>query len=79
MSPEETLRRATVRDVDPFGSHEEVERRYLGRYLPAQALYRAEVDPEAVADVVVNNDRVDVPKIDRWMVPDIDALRRGKR
>lgn len=75
VSPQETLRRAIVRDVDLFGSHEEVERRYLGRYLPGQALYRSEVDPEAVAHVVVNNDRVDTPKISRWTVPDIEALK----
>lgn len=63
VSPQETLRRARVRDADLFGSHEEIERRYLGRYLPGQALYRSEVDPEAVAHVVVDNERVSAPKV----------------
>lgn len=67
-----TLRRALVRDVDLFGSHEEVRRRYLGRYLPGQALYRSEVDPEALAHVVVDNERVDAPRIERWRVPEIE-------
>ncbi|MER7332858.1 MULTISPECIES: uridylate kinase [unclassified Micromonospora] len=70
VSPQETLRRATVRDVDLFGTHEEIERRYLGRYLPGQALYRSEADPEAVAHVVVDNE----PKVTRWTVPDVGAL-----
>jgi uridine kinase len=34
VSPEETLRRAKVRDLDLFGSHDEIERRYRRRYLP---------------------------------------------
>lgn len=77
VSPEETLRRATVRDVDLFGTPEEIERRYLKRYLPGQALYRSEVGPEAVAHVVVDNDIVDAPKVDRWTVPDIEELRKS--
>lgn len=75
VSPQETLRRAMVRDVDLFGSREEIKQRYLGRYLPGQALYRSEVGPEAVADVVVNNDDVDAPKVDRWTVLDTGVLR----
>ncbi|MFC3500935.1 uridylate kinase [Micromonospora krabiensis] len=77
VSPRETLRRAMVRDTDLFGTHEEVERRYLGRYLPGQALYRSEVDPEAVAHVVVDNDLVDAPTIVRWTMPDIEGLSRA--
>lgn len=68
VSPQETLRRARIRDVDLFGSPEEIERRYLGRYLPGQALYRSEVDPEAVAHVLVDNERADVPTVERWVV-----------
>jgi uridine kinase len=75
VSPQETLRRATVRDVELFGTHEEIERRYLGRYLPGQALYRAEADPANVADVVVDNDRADAPKVLRWSMPDSTAAR----
>jgi uridine kinase len=66
ISPEESLRRALVRDVDLFGSADRVRARYLARYLPGQAIYRAEADPEAVADIVIDNERADRPRILRW-------------
>jgi len=49
------LRRAVARDSALFGSVAETERRYRERYLPGQALYRAEADPEAAAHLVVDN------------------------
>ncbi|MGC5019318.1 uridylate kinase [Micromonospora sp. DT47] len=79
VSPRETLRRAKVRDMNLFGSHEEIERRYLGRYLPGQALYRSEVDPEAIAQVVVDNDRADAPTVKRWMVPVVENSSDKRR
>jgi uridine kinase len=54
-APEETLRRALVRDLERFGSHETVEERYTMRYLPAQDRYRREVGPAARADVVLRS------------------------
>jgi uridine kinase len=69
VSPEESLRRAMVRDLELFGSYEEIEHRYLGRYLPGQALYRRDADPEAAAHVVVDNARTDAPSVVRWAVP----------
>ena len=44
-----------ARDADLFGSEADAKSRYAARYLPAQALYRGEVDPERLADVVVDN------------------------
>jgi uridine kinase len=58
VSEEESLRRALERDVGLFGSAEEVERRYRARYLPGQALYRGDTDPERRADVLVDNEDV---------------------
>ena len=55
VAPEETLRRASVRDLADFGSLDEVVRRYTQRYLPGQALYRDDADPVAVADVGIDN------------------------
>jgi hypothetical protein len=49
-----------------FGTRHEVERRYRDRYLPGQALYRAEADPEAAADVVVDHEHPAAPVIVRW-------------
>jgi uridine kinase len=66
LPEEESLRRAHVRDADLFGSPHEVERRYRARYLPGQALYRTEADPEAVADVLVDNTDPAVPRVLRW-------------
>jgi uridine kinase len=69
ISPEETLRRALVRDAQRSATPEETERRYRGRYLPGQALYGREVQPEAVAHVVVNNEDMEAPTIERWAPP----------
>jgi uridine kinase len=69
VSPAESLRRARIRDLDLFGSETEVERRYLARYLPGQALYRREADPESRAHVVVDNERPGSPIVERWTVP----------
>ena len=60
------LRRAVVRDTGAMGSAADVERRYRGRYLPGQALYRAEVDPERLADVLVDNEDPAAPVVLRW-------------
>ena len=49
------LERALVRDVGALGSPDEVRQRYKERYLPGQAIYQAECDPERFSDVVVDN------------------------
>ncbi len=63
ITPEETMRRALLRDVDIFGSRAEVERRYLGRYLPGQALYRREASPDSCAHVIIDNSDAAAPVI----------------
>ena len=59
------LERALVRDVGALGTAEEVRQRYEKRYLPGQAIYRAECDPEAHADVLVENSDFSKPIIFR--------------
>lgn len=49
------LERALIRDVGVLGSPDEVRRRYEARYLPGQALYQSECEPERQADLVVDN------------------------
>lgn len=66
VTDEEVLRRAVLRDTGVMGTPADVRRRYAGRYLPGQALYRAEVDPEGSADVLVDNDDVTAPGVLRW-------------
>jgi len=47
------------------------QHRYLGRYLPGQALYRRRADPEASAHILVDNERADAPRIERWTTPGV--------
>lgn len=63
VPPGETLRRALVRDE---GDPADIEQRYRDRYLPAQGLYRAEVDPVARAHVVLDNTDPAAPVALRW-------------
>lgn len=70
ITPEESLRRARIRDLELFGSRAEVDRRYLARYLPGQVLYRDDADPESFAHVIVDNERADAPTVERWRLPD---------
>jgi uridine kinase len=66
VGEDEVLRRAVLRDAARFGSTAEVERRYRARYLPAQELYRAEADPEARADVLVDVTDLGRPRVLRF-------------
>ena len=68
---QETLRRAMVRDVPAAGTADEVRRRYLDRYLPAQALYRTEADPVRAATVVVDNTDPVRPRIRAWRLDEV--------
>jgi hypothetical protein len=75
VSPEESLRRAHSRDRELFGSAAEIERRYLGRCLPDQALYRERASPGSHAHIVVDNEETDGPRIERWTVPGVTSPR----
>lgn len=63
---EEVLRRAVLRDGGP---PKEVLARYRQRYLPAQRLYEAEVEPTERADVVLENSDPAAPVVLRWPGP----------
>lgn len=63
VDPEESLARARVRDVELFGSVQAVEERYRLRYLPGQELYRAQADPAAAADMVLDMNDPAKPRI----------------
>ena len=71
VSPQETLRRAHQRDLDVFGSAGQISRRYLGRYLPGQAIYRRQADPEAFAQVLVDNEHPEAAVIERWVTVEL--------
>ena len=65
VSPAECLERARRRDRPVFGSVAEVERRYRGRYLPGQVLYRDDAAPETAADVLIDNEDPTSPVVVR--------------
>jgi uridine kinase len=56
VQPSEILRRGRIRDLHLYGSIEQVDRRYLSRYLPAQEIYRADGRSIEHADLIVIND-----------------------
>lgn len=60
------LARALERDGDALGGPEQVRTRYERRYLPGQALYRAEADPLGRADVLLDNRDPAAPVVLRW-------------
>ena len=62
-SPRERLARSMIRDLDHADSAEELERFFWKRYAPAHELYRRRVDPEALADLVVDNERPVAPRL----------------
>jgi len=66
VSPAEYLERARRRDRAVLGSVAEVERRYRGRYLPGQVLYRDDATPETAADVLIDNEDPASPVLVRW-------------
>jgi uridine kinase len=59
----ETLRRAVVRDQELFGSAKEVRERYERKYIPGQKLYYEEVNPESLADAVIDNNVLKAPRL----------------
>jgi uridine kinase len=53
IDPQQSIRRGAARDQDWAGS--EAEAVHRDRYLPAEELYLAEVDPLRLVDVVIDN------------------------
>ncbi|OBK34428.1 hypothetical protein A5658_11210 [Mycobacterium sp. 1245111.1] len=61
----EALRRGIDRDAEQFGGEAEARRKYAERYHAAARMYIAEVNPEQVADFVVDNDELAAPRLHR--------------
>ena len=58
-----TLARAAKRDLALFGSAEAVIARYQRRYIPGQRLYLREARPRDRADVVIENEDLEEPRL----------------
>ena len=75
-----TLERAAQRDVELFGSADELRRRYAQRYIPGQQLYLSWARPDRIASIVVDNNdpwhpRVERPRCEDGSEPTFDADR----
>jgi uridine kinase len=66
VSADEARRRILTRDRAKGRTQEEITRRIARRYFPAQARYRAELDPEARAAAIVDNDDWQRPRVVRY-------------
>jgi uridine kinase len=60
-----SLERGPPREVEWLGGIDEARRRYAVRYVPGERKYIEEVDPQALADIVVVNDDPASPRLDR--------------
>ena len=58
-----TLARATKRDGYYLGSQEEIIYKYNQRYIPGQQIYLKTVQPQEKADIVIDNNDYNHPKI----------------
>jgi len=65
VSAEEARRRILRRDRAKGRSDEEINRRIARRYFPARDRYYAELDPEARADAIVDNEDWQRPRLVR--------------
>lgn len=65
IPPELSLRRGIERDAEMEGGREEAERLHRDRYHAAEQLYVAEVDPVALADLVIDNTDLAAPTVIR--------------
>jgi len=63
VSEAEARRRVMARDQARGRAVEVIEHRMNNRYFPAQRRYRAEFDPARRADVLVDNERWEAPRI----------------
>ena len=58
-----TVSRGAKRDTDLFGSKQIAENRYWNRYVPGQELYFKQVNPQNEADILIDNNNLEEPKL----------------
>lgn len=77
-----TVQRGIARDEEIFGSTLKAAQRYRERYVPGQKLYHQKARPLDRADIIIDNNQIDSPKILRnhiqqWVKPQIHQ-KKGK-
>jgi uridine kinase len=60
--PDVALRRGITRDIAAEGI-EEATRLHRGRYRVAERMYLAEVEPRALADIIIDNTDFEYPRL----------------
>ncbi len=60
---ETVLQRAIKRDVEYFGSKDEVIKKYRNRYIPEEQIYLSKCNPKIRADIVIDNNDWNNPVI----------------
>jgi uridine kinase len=63
IDPELSIRRGTARDADVEGDAEQSEALHRDRYLVAETIYVNEVDPIAIAEVIIDNTDFTRPRL----------------
>ena len=63
-----SVMRGIARDQQLFGSKEAAARRYSQRYVPGQKIYLEEAHPLDKADILIDNNILDEPKIIKYPV-----------
>jgi len=66
---ETVLERAIIRDIDYFGTIENLKERYLKRYISGEKLYLELCKPRERAAVVIDNNDFNNPKIIKGILP----------
>ena len=80
ISFQEVIKRALVSDKEYFENEEELIRKYEERYIPGQEIYFEKEKPRLKADIVIDNNDYDNPKIleAKKLKPDLgSAVRSG--
>jgi uridine kinase len=62
----EARRRIVVRDTARGRSIADVRHRIAARYFPCQERYHRDLDPAGRADVIVDNEKLDSPRVERF-------------
>jgi len=57
------MKRAMIRDIEYFGTIENLKKRYLKRYIPGEKIYLRSCKPKKRATIVINNNDFNKPKI----------------
>lgn len=72
---EQVISRAKIRDQYLFGSEEEIESRYRSKYIPGQQIYLRESNAHSNANMVIDNNDYNSPRIVR-NESEINELRK---